>query len=150
MLVGLDVSLTSPALAIRNNEGHWDLVCFAQRQRDFHVEFDHNNVHLTVLPPIPSSTQADDLLRYKHVCQHFIDFMVKKGVDGTTKIFLENYAYADPRISGNSYKLHEVTGILKYAMRETLFVTHINTIAISSWKKKIIGKGNAKKRPPCT
>ena len=150
--VGIDMSVSSPGLCIQKefhgseatNKFFYEFSCFAQRNKDQDIEKKHGNVNLTVFERIPNSKDSYDLNRYKHVINNFMNFLEKHDVDHNTNIYIENYAFVHPSMAGNSYKLHEITGILKYLIFQKFDII-ANMIPVSSWKKSICGNGHSTK-----
>ena len=154
-ILGLDVSLSSPGYALYDRQTEqWALACHAQRKRETLLLDPHpiltdsrfsqltTTTSLTVLPLLPPSATSKDTARYLAIItnlEKFINHVVddKKNVH----VVIENYAFVQPKFSGNGYKLKEITGIIKYTLRDI----QMSTITVSAWKKTVCGNGRASK-----
>ena len=150
LLVGLDISVTSPAVCVVEVTGttKFHLACFAQRTKDFCAQIpktEANNTSLTVYPSVPDS-KSPDLVRYQHIIKYIMMFLSTfQPQKETTTIAVEGYAFVPAHLAGSSYKLHEITGALKYEILQRWDIL-TQTIAVGKWKKISCGKGNAKKQ----
>jgi Holliday junction resolvasome RuvABC endonuclease subunit len=145
--VGIDMSVSSPGIAIlskNENEFFWNFGYFAQRIKDATIVKKIKNVTFTDFEKIPESKDTIDVKRYQHVLKNILKFLETHHVDASTTISIENYAFVHPSMAGNSYKLHEITGILQFLIFEK-FNIYCQMVSVSSWKKKICGNGHATK-----
>lgn len=150
--VALDVSLTSPGIALVHLDtngkvtqcvlaGFWSQAPkYTQVQPDLQV-------HLLQLPD--PKVQGNDIARYTHITNAIFSTLVVPAlaeltdVARQTEVIFEGYAFIQSR-ANCTYKLHELTGILKYRFAE-LGVHNINDIANSAWRKNVLGNARANK-----
>ena len=134
--VGIDMSLTSPGIACFW-AGVWSLWCFATRKREENLRWQSadGTITLCVLPMIPGPALAD-AERYRHIITHIQRECVPHWPTDS-RLLLEHYIFAKPSMSGSSYKLHELCGILKYHLTQTH--PGLTTVAPSVWKKQLSG-----------
>jgi Holliday junction resolvasome RuvABC endonuclease subunit len=136
-IVGLDMSLTSPGVAVLTGN-IWQLYGFSKKKtkvtRSFNIR---DNINLTLFPTIPKD--HSDAKRYKFI----IDFLINV-IPQNSDIWIEAYAYPSRNKSGSNFKLHELGGHLKVRLEEH-HSNHYQNVVASSWKKKVVGKGNATK-----
>lgn len=139
--VGLDLSLTSPAMAIIGGNNNVTLYGFQQRKRETPLQLItiNENTELMLLPAIPTSKMATTISRIAHVCKHLIAYI--NMIQGKKEIFIEDHAFSAD--SGHSTRLHELVGAMKLTLHnnDNMFTV----IGISRWKKIATGKGNSKK-----
>jgi Holliday junction resolvasome RuvABC endonuclease subunit len=156
MLVALDLSLTSPGIAIvrdATSELQWALGCFAQRVREVKSMLGTNRVNntvtLTVMSMIPASHCASDLERYKHIIDgicNMIDDSIRHRPAKSINVVIEGYAFMSGPAAGSSYKLHELGGIVKHTLCTNYVGVSINSLGPSQWRKLALGSGRADKR----
>jgi hypothetical protein len=148
-VIGFDVSVTSPSVCVGQIDGEktcWNFACFAQRNRDFLAKLPGTCTvaTLTVLPRIPGSNN-NDLKRYQHIVEHFLEFLKRFPItSANTCCAVEGYAFVPASQAGSSYKLHELTAVLKMAILRDYDVL-TQTISIGTWKRYSCGKGNVNK-----
>lgn len=131
MIIGIDYSITSPAIcAFHNNEYHF----FAFRQTK-KQKSTSPFVHLIEYPLYSAPEQRYDLLAT------LLLTALKQRLVAPSKAFIENYAYSG---SGAVFNIAECTAIIKHKLH-TMGVP-ITTIEPTVVKKLGCGKGNAKKR----
>ena len=135
--VALDVSLRSPGVAIRLADRSWALACFAQRKTDLVVAPGWNQ--LVVWPHI-DVTQCD-IARYEHIVSHITTF-IKTHVSSSDHVQVAFEGYAFGRPSACDYKLKELTGILKYELRQYPQIV----LPPTRWKSLLLDNGDATKR----
>lgn len=143
--VGLDVSLTSPGISVYDLfTKNWSSYCFQQRKRENCLTWSNNvNFSLTVLPPIPVSSNSDDCIRYNHIVSNLENIIKKHNTTNNVKdvvLIIENYAFAAQGAS--SFKLIELGGIIKFHFREYRTVV----IGNNTWKKVLTGNGRCSKK----
>ena len=143
-VVGLDMSLTSPAACVKLPDGSCKLACFAQRQTDFAVDSGQPGIQITVLPRIPSSATSSDMQRYKHIVTYLTKFMFDNECASSTRVLVEGYAFPVASMAGSTYKLHELTGIMKYEILRNFGIA-AETVGVGTWKKLSVGNGHATK-----
>lgn len=97
----------------------------------------------------PPDAKAADVVRYTHITdQLFENFLIpafSKVADVSTdvEVLLEGYAFV-PERAGSTYKLHELTGVIKYRLH-ALGVFSVHTVASSTWRKRVLGCARADK-----
>ena len=147
-MCGMDLSVNSPAVCVvveEQGQRTWHVACFACRKNDHKAPLRSiGNACLHVLPRVPDSSHPD-MVRYKHIVDQITRFMEDKGVDSSTDIVCENYAYKPNDQAAHSDKLHEVSGILRYTVHEKWPSKVVRRIGIGTWKKLVVGTGNASK-----
>lgn len=137
--VGIDLSLVSPGIVIRNGFST-HAYFYANRKKDQNrsMKLEHNG-GCFYLHPLPSCKSAPTtMIRYTTIVNDIIKIITAYP---TTRIRLEGYAYNI--LSSSSSTLHELGGILKYQLH-----THHRTweeIPPTQLKKLFTGKGNATK-----
>ena len=139
--IGLDISLNSPGVSLARN-GQLFALCFEQRKRVVPVKA-CSAVCVTVLPA-PLDTSNDDLLRYTYIVDSIVSWLsdqVPPTERAEAVLYYENYVYSK---SAHNYKLHEITGILKYVLAKAGF-TKYQTVSVTSWKKELTGNAFADK-----
>jgi hypothetical protein len=142
-IFGLDMSLTSPALAMYNSTtGQLDVVCVAQRKREIGLVKRGDKWSVKVIEGCAKG--VIDVVRYKYIVCHFVEHMLVfcNGACEESTVRIEQYAFGAN--GSHSFKLQELGGCLKMALYEAKF--SVEPIAIGSWKKQFTGKGNATKR----
>ena len=135
-IVGIDYSLTSPAICITNDK--YDLkdtyFHFLSNKKKCQGKFKHNitgHAHATYSDPIQRFTQISDWV---------LDVLAP--LEQPLHINLEGYAYGAK--GQGLFQIAENTGILKYRLLEDLHYTFKITVP-SVIKKGATGKGNADK-----
>ena len=135
-ILGIDMSLTSPGLALYNTEtNNWQLRCFANRNRE----------ECLVSGPLviwnrPKAFDTD-IERYIHIIDQIVAYVKDIPVE---HIVLEGYAYAAN--GAHSAKLHEITGILKYVLTQHFPLAKWTIFPPTSWRKIVHGNGHASKQ----
>lgn len=148
IIIGLDMSLTSPGISIYNKErNHWSLYGFPQRKSEMGLHVSNGNVNLSLCPTmIPSAQVSSNEERYEHIRKYIIqDIMMQyKDVSCDVTVLFESYAFG-AKNAGSSYKLQELGGIIKHSIY-TYFPTWKRIVVTpGSWKKGTVGVGNATK-----
>ncbi len=140
-VVGLDMSLTSPGVAVYNTQTHfWNLYAFAQRKSELHTHININqNATLHLFDCIPESKYAADAVRYKFIVDCIVPIIPLDSA-----VLLEAYAFPNRAIAGSNFKLHELGGVLKVRLLER-GIRNVHSIVSSSWKKACTGSGKATK-----
>jgi hypothetical protein len=139
ILIGIDLSLTSPGLSVLDESDVWYMYAFLQHKKK-HKNFKHPLI--TLLPMIPNSTTSD-MIRYQYIVDQIIKIIqFWQTKNSRIKIVIENYAFS--AASGNGYKLYELGGIMKYAL---FFRCQLDCVLlpVKKWKKYAIGNGDATK-----
>lgn len=140
----MDISLTSPCVVVRHDDDKFVVGCFAQRDSDLKLPVVINpEISLHIWPKIPKCHNTD-IERYRFICTHIINFCKLNQVNQYTTLLVENYAFGC-RQSAHSFKLYELTGLVKYMMFITFKCTDIRPVTVSSWKKQVCGHGHATK-----
>lgn len=144
ILVGIDLSLTSPGVAIQDtNTETWSLYGFVQRIRERGFKRQNGKTTIHLLPQIPSSSATNEE-RYEHIRHQIVDqILFPYRQESQVLIGIENYAFSAQ--SGYSYKLQELGGILKHSLWKSYPGWRLEAIPPAQWKKKVIGKGRASK-----
>jgi Holliday junction resolvasome RuvABC endonuclease subunit len=142
--IGLDLSLTSPAVAIYDKmTDTWLLYAFAQRVREDGFVRHHKNVTITLLPAIPCTVRNEE--RYEHIRRHLVDSVLGTYQDvPEVRVGIEHYAFGATH-TGNSYKLSELGGVIKHSIYMRYPRWTITTVPPTQWKKYIVGNGRASK-----
>lgn len=145
MLVGLDLSLTSPALAVHDTTtSTWHLFAFAQRVREEGVCIHDKNVCITLLPAIPKTGCNE--ARYEHIRHHLVDAVLQPlcAAAPTVRVAIESYAFGATH-SGHAYKLMELGGIVKHSLFRQFPHWTVQAVPPTKWKKHTVGTGRASK-----
>ena len=143
-IIGIDYSLTSPAVTVFNGNNDWDSdgcsithYCLAnsQRQRSKWSERDLKNIEISVY-----EEWSTDLERY-----HFLaDWVINSCITGMNpvrpKAYIEDYAFA---ATGRVFHIAENMAILKDTLRK--WGISYEMIPPTVIKKYATGKGNANK-----
>lgn len=105
-------------------------------------------VRLTVLRA--PDERAPDVERYTYIADSLFATLVApalvglENVESSVEVTFEGYAFV-PERAGSSYKLHELTGILKQRFYAA-GVRKQYTAASSAWRKAVLGNARADKR----
>jgi hypothetical protein len=171
-VLGLDVSLCSPGGALYiTNSNTWLLFCFAQTKRETQLgeEWGKKTTTTTTTRKIVASPtasififpriqkEASDMERYRQITNTITSWLKTvlhdHAVTATLRTVVEAYAFVPRRIAGHSYKLREITGILKFMLLKEITpmcrVT-IETVTVGQWKKALCGSGKVGKRDVLT
>jgi hypothetical protein len=93
-------------------------------------------------------TAVEDLARYKYLIatlfKHCVQPYLSKYCLTDVHVVIESYAFITNR-SGSNYKLHEVTGILKYLLYD-LGIRHFSTLSSGHWRSLIFGTSKVEKK----
>ena len=131
-IVGIDYSLTSPAICI-NNEG--DLMFYYLTNKKKYIGQMAKNIlgseHQEYDTPIKRFSQISD----------WVFNILKSTFHKHQKVFIEGYSFGSK--GQGIFQIAENCGILKYRLQE-LKITY-NTVVPSVVKKGATGKGNADK-----
>lgn len=132
ILIGVDYSITSPAITVFNQDsGELRFICFRQKKKDVSLD---SRVNMLEMPVYGCEQERHHLLSTKL-------FEAAVGCFGAIGgAYMENYAYAG---SGQVFNIAEATGCFK----QLLFRNGIplDVFQPTSVKKVATGKGNAKK-----
>lgn len=149
--VALDVSLTSPGIAlvhlVDNKVARCVLAGFWNHVHKYEQVNPDFEVHLLPLPD--PKVQWTDVARYTHITNSIFSTLVGPALSDLTdiaqqtEVIFEGYAFIQSR-ANCTYKLHELTGILKYRFME-IGVSNIRDIANSAWRKEVLGNARANK-----
>jgi Holliday junction resolvasome RuvABC endonuclease subunit len=162
--VGLDISVRSPGFAIHHG-GTFNAYFFPQRVRERGLKYttgtgenaDTTTLTITALEPLSTAfanTLVGDVSRYTEIRTSLLQ-LLRSAVahvdeEYQIRVFIESYAFAARESSGSSFKLMEIGGVLKHAILTDAVlapkVTTFEAVAISSWKKHVVGSGRANKR----
>jgi Holliday junction resolvasome RuvABC endonuclease subunit len=136
MFVGIDLSLTSPGMAIRTGD-QWFVYGFAQLKRQLGLAYSGTNWSASVLPPIPPGTNVE---RYTYIVNALVELVQKHGKVGC--VTMEMYAFGCQ--SAHTYKLQELGGIVQFVFAQNGY--SVKMVPIGTWKKSFTGNGHADKR----
>lgn len=128
-LVGIDYSLTSPAICIHDGE-EWSFSNCKLYAKTGIKTYSNENVTVSSQDVCDDGPQRFDLLS-----DYFMTL-----IEPEDKIFIEDYAFA---AKGLVFKIAENTGLLKYKLYKN--GNSVTTIAPSAVKKFASGKGNSDK-----
>ncbi len=160
-VVGLDLSVRSPGIAVATQDEvtkrwSWRLYCFAQRKREHGIRFEApEGATLHVLPALPKVTTEGSLLgdvgRYTTIAAALMQHVIAPMQDAasTCHVVIEGYAFPRREVSGHSFKLHELGGVIKSQL-VAAGVQHITVMTASRWKKLALGNGHASKHDAVT
>jgi len=118
-------------------------LCFQQIKRA-KVPIDTGTVSVTMLPT-PLDAKHEDILRYEYIVDSIVDWLcalIPQAERVGANIYCEGYVYGMK--SAHSFKLHEITGILKFMLMKAGF-TNMTTIPVTSWKKALTSNAFADK-----
>lgn len=139
MIVGIDYSMTSPAVCVCNGDFKYENCSFAfiTNKQKLAVQHTPNIVGL------PLYEYKDNLERFTKLANMTVEFIRSAIVYNgyTIHIGLEGYAYG---AKGQVFNIGENTGILKYTLNK-FSQGEIIVFAPSEIKKFATGKGNANK-----
>lgn len=144
MHVGIDLSLTSPGLAIHLQESNeWFTYFYAQRKREQHKQFDHSKFHAIAFEECDLQNKKELMDRYTTIATDIVEAIKRHNNTqvGPPKIRMEGYAFEAQ--SSSVSKLHELGGILKYKLHEAGF--EWEEVPPTRLKKWFTGSGLAKK-----
>jgi hypothetical protein len=143
--VGLDLSLTSPGVAIYETvSAAWTLYGFEQRVREHGLTRHCGATTILLLPRIPSAASSNEA-RYEHIRHYIVDVMLARfHADPSVVVGIECYAFG-AKNAGSSYKLQELGGIVKHSLWKTYPTWRQEIITPGQWKKQTIGSGRATK-----
>lgn len=131
MIIGIDYSITSPAIAVKTDSGY-KFFCYRQKKRHKVMT---DKVIMIEYPLYSSSEQ-----RYDDLATLLLG-SINNRAGKPCSAFIEAYAYS---ASGMITQIAEATGVLKHKLYKS-GVGYTPLIA-SSIKKFASGKGNATKR----
>lgn len=145
LLIGIDLSLRSPGIAVFDTSIHnseaWHIYAFTQTTTKHKIE---NNKHIKLLSPIPSCDNEIDLKRYRYIVDSIVKIIQESQTNHKdVRVAIEGYAFSKNK-SGHTFKLYELTGILKMAIFEKCQIS-CRIIAITQWKRLVTGKSFAEK-----
>ena len=143
--VGLDLSLTSPGVAIYDTgSASWTLYGFVQRVREQGLTRYSGTTTIRLVPRIPSAASSNEE-RYEHIRHYIVDVMLAPfHADPCVVVGIECYAFG-AKNAGSSYKLQELGGIVKHSLWKTYPAWRQEIITPGQWKKHTIGSGRATK-----
>jgi Holliday junction resolvasome RuvABC endonuclease subunit len=150
LVIGLDVSLQSTGLAIKEGDA-FHVYFFAQRKRELGKHICGPTLSIQAIGDCTTrtvgSSLTEDILRYAKVVDA-VTRQIQKHIhskEDELVILIEDYVYGMK--SGNNYKLIELGGLLKSALYHKFGsqITDFRTISVTTWKHRVVGKGNASK-----
>ena len=130
MLLGLDLSLTSPGIVTFDGT-HYRAHCYSPRKL---VERHVDNFHFY---PVPDISKLPLLDRYNHI----LTLITTAVGDNVGTAIIEGYAYGAN--SAGSSKLYELGGIVKHHLHQLGWT--IVVVAPTRVKKQFTGNGRADK-----
>lgn len=142
--VGIDMSLTSPAVALQREyqkEDEYDILCFQQRKSDMRLV--NEPIHKTRLTreliPEPFKRMQG---RMRYITDKVTRWIAERvSLEDVLHLYIEGYAYSMQ--SSSMWKLFELGGILRARFDELDWDTH--AVSPPSVKKFFTGSGKAKK-----
>jgi Holliday junction resolvasome RuvABC endonuclease subunit len=137
--IAIDLSKTSPGIAVYNGTLPYQLYFFNHRKSLLDFHYKDKNIEINEV----DFTNYSNIENRVDVYTIIID-VIKKLIcnTGGTKINIENYAFG---ATGRGVTgLAELRGALLYALKDYKNV-NIEETAIGTWKKWFTGKGNASK-----
>lgn len=141
--IGLDLSFTSPAMAIYNDK-HLRVFAFAKRKSDknMHVEkvvTDNPLVEKVTIVCWDTVAHESNQERYAQITDAILSAITFDSKQ--VRVNIEDYAFAAG--GAHSYKLQELGGVVKQALysRDIAF----RTVSPGTWKKQFTGNGHATK-----
>lgn len=144
MIIGIDYSMTSPAVCVGQIPFSYDTCKFMFITRN--KKFEGN--HTPNIVGLPLYEFKDNLERFTRLADITIDWIISQSstiwqLTGVTpnSIGIEGYAFG---AKGQVFNIGENTGILKYKLAEKIS-DDITVFAPSEIKKFATGKGNANK-----
>ena len=139
MIIGIDYSMTSPAVCIGQTPFNYDTCkfMFITRNKKFAVNHSPNIVGLLLYE------YNDNLERFTYLADMTVDWILSHAPTRHlgNKLAIEGYAFG---AKGQVFNIGENTGILKYKLAEYV-ANDIIVYAPSEIKKFATGKGNANK-----
>eukprot|EP01047_Picozoa_sp_COSAG01_P052289 COSAG01_NODE_5485_length_4230_cov_3.169450_1_plen_204_part_00 len=160
VVVGIDLSLTSPSYCIWNKKTN-SFTCYfypsRKRNQNLCRTFElakhqnrlshlvNNTFTIRPLKTLKSAKTASSLQRYRTIRDDFLRILKNHGCglqNRTCEVFLEGYAFNASRSAGAS-KLHELGGIIKLALLEKSI--RCREIPPTTLKKRFAGSGRATK-----
>lgn len=137
--VGFDISINSPSYTIFDSEQNkYYSYCYSSvfKQHSFYSTINNHTFYI--------EQQTGEELgfdRYMVISKHIGDTLISKIVKNKSNILLEGYSFGTS--SRSVFELPEFTSLIKYQLRCNGFV--FDTIPPKSWKKSVVGNGNADK-----
>tara|TARA_B100001094_G_scaffold165716_1_gene160379 strand:- start:6703 stop:7242 length:540 start_codon:yes stop_codon:yes gene_type:complete len=135
IICGIDYSMSCPALCIFNTE-----VDFSFQNCDFYYLIDkktkiieEGNIHGEYY-----KKDSEDVKRFDHLSNWSITILKNQKVD---HVFLEGYSMGS---RGRVFHIAENTGVLKNKIYKEGITCEV--VPPSTWKKEVVGKGNADKQ----
>ena len=139
MIIGIDYSMTSPAVCVGQIPFSYDncKFMFITKNKKFAVNHSPNIVGLLLYE------YNDNLERFTRLADMTVDWILSHAPSRHhgNKLAIEGYAFG---AKGQVFNIGENTGILKLKLAEKV-ANDINVIAPSAIKKFATGKGNANK-----
>ena len=139
MIIGIDYSMTSPAVCIGQTPFKYDTCkfMFITKNKKLAGDYPPNIVGL------PLYEYKDNLERFIKLAEITVNWILTHALSRYhgNKLAIEGYAFG---AKGQVFNIGENTGILKLKLAEKV-ANDINVIAPSAIKKFATGKGNANK-----
>ena len=139
MIIGIDYSMTSPAVCIGQTPFNYDTCkfMFITKNKKFAGDYPPNIVGL------PLYEYKDNLERFTKLAEITVNWILTHALSRYhgNKLGIEGYAFG---AKGQVFNIGENTGILKLKLAEYV-ANEINVYAPSEIKKFATGKGNANK-----
>ena len=139
MIIGIDYSMTSPAVCVGQTPFSYDNCKFMFITKNKKLAVNHSPWIVGLL----LYEYNDNLERFTHLADQTVEWILSQAPWHTIppKLAIEGYAFG---AKGQVFNIGENTGILKYKLAEKVSNV-INVIAPSAIKKFATGKGNANK-----
>lgn len=140
VVIGVDMSLTSPGMCVLTDDSKWDLYAFHQQEkfRATSTFYQTGSVSITLLDTIPDA-KSKDVVRYQHIVSQLCGIIAK--LPGPRRLIMEGYAFGAD--SANAFKLMELGGIFKVAC--STLVEEMIILPPTKWKRQATGFGKADK-----
>jgi len=140
IIIGLDISLKSPGIAVSRDDKIYAMY-FEQRKHSV-PPTTNDKVSLTALPLLLDASHSD-MDRYQQLVAASVKWlcgMVPNKERASAIVYVEGYAFTR---SAYNYKLHEVTGILKFMLHQSGFTCQV--VPVTTWKRQLTGNAFADK-----
>ena len=154
--IGIDFSLTSPAICVYKNGEYSFISFFSDGGKDWKKSksktYRYHNELCEIIEVIPYTRKIDDS-NYRHeqktkmadalMISNLIIDKLKAIIDGDVIIGLEGFSYGS--ISSSTLDLAMYNSFLRMKLIENFGSDCLNIISPTEGKKMLFGKGNAKK-----
>lgn len=150
LVVAFDFSLNPGVAIVSRDASGWtrtELIgWWVKPAKEMQLEYSEKQETLSVhlLQALPPS--SPDLERYAQLLEPlFSRFLAPRlKASSTVEVVLEGYAFLEGH-AAHTYKLHEITGILKWELRKHGFPAP-RIVSCAAWRKRVLGSARADKR----